>query len=102
STSIPCMLMKYWSISNVQHLWADSEAAPVFPDGLRHHAPRRTTACSRRLPASAALPLPGAAERQRSAPKERIERRWCLMRWLVSQQGLILLHMPNEVYLTPA
>ena len=25
----------------------------------------RTTGCSRRLPASAALPLPGAAERQR-------------------------------------
>jgi len=27
--------------------------------------PCRTTACSRRLPASAALPLPGAAEPQR-------------------------------------
>jgi len=44
----------------------------VFSEGdMRCQNPRRTTACSRLLPASAraSLPLPAAAEAQRSAPK---------------------------------
>jgi len=35
------------------------------PQCRQAERPSRTTGCSRRLPASAALPLPGAAEPQR-------------------------------------